>query len=120
MIKWMGAPATLRRVENEFWDLVCRGVTQVEAAELVGAGTTTAQQWLKSTGGIRPRLVLVIGVDPSRRARCLTEFEREHIRLRLAQAVGVRQISRELGRAPSTITVRTPTLCRKSASRPHG
>jgi IS30 family transposase len=91
-------------VENEFWDLVCQGVTQVEAAARTGVGTTTARRWLRSTGGLRPRLVLVVAVDPTRRPRSLTEFEREHIGLRLVQAAGVRQIARELGRAPSTIS----------------
>ena len=104
MRQWMGHPRTLRRVENDFWELVCGGVTHVEAAALVGVGSTTGQRWLSSTGGIRPRLVLVAGVNPSRRTRCLTEFEREHIGLRLAQGVGVRQIARELSRAPSTVS----------------
>jgi IS30 family transposase len=100
----MGRPATLRRVENEFWDNICAGATRFEAAVAAGVGVTTGERWLRVAGGIRPRLVVVIGVDPQTRTRCLTEYEREHIALRRAQRAGVRQIGRELRRQPSTIS----------------
>jgi IS30 family transposase len=48
--------------------------------------------------------VLVLGFDPERRPRALIELEREHIGLRWAAGVGVRQIARELRRDPSTIS----------------
>jgi IS30 family transposase len=91
-------------VENDFWELIYSGVSQVEAVRVVGVSPGTARRWLRSTGGVRPRLVLVIGHDPATRTRCLTEFEREHIALRWATAAGVRQIARELSRSPSTVS----------------
>jgi transposase, IS30 family len=99
----MGRSVTLRRVEYAFWELVYRGETQFEAARRVGVSVDTGKRWLRSTGGVRPRLVVYFEV-PASRPRHLVEFEREHIALRRAQRAGVRQIARELDRCPSTIS----------------
>ena len=98
----VGQPATLRRVESVFWELVCAGVPRVEAARRAGVSTTTGESWFGAAGGVRPRLVG--GVEAGGRRRWLSECEREHIALRLAEGAGVRQIARELARAPSTIS----------------
>jgi transposase len=99
----MGRAVTLRRVEYEFWEWIYSGVTQFEAARRVGVSVGTGKRWLRSTGGVRPRLVVYLEV-PASRPRHLTEFEREHIALRRARRAGVRQIARELDRCPSTIS----------------
>jgi IS30 family transposase len=91
-------------VENEFWELVYQGVSQVEAARTVGVAGPTAQRWLRATGGVRPRLVLMVSVDPDTRTRCLSELERSHIELRRSAGAGVREIARELARDPATVS----------------
>ena len=90
-------------MEYDFWEQIYRGATQFEAAEAAGVSAQTGQRWVRVSGGIRPRLVVVIGRDPATRGRALSEFEREHIGLRRGH-VGVRQIARELARQPSTIS----------------
>ena len=91
-------------MENEFWELVYQGVSQVEAARTVGVAGPTAQRWLRATGGVRPRLVLMVSVDPDTRTRCLSELERSHIELRRSAGAGVREIARELARDPATVS----------------
>jgi transposase, IS30 family len=91
-------------VENEFWEQVYRGVSHVEAARVVGVAVPTGQRWLRATGGVRPRLVLVVSVDPDTRTRCLSELERSHLELRWSAGAGVRQIARELARDPGTVS----------------
>ena len=94
----------LRRVQRLLWEALYDGLSQVETATLVGVSAHAVRREVRATGGIRPRVVVVLGVDPARRHRLLGELEREHIALRLAAGVGVRQIARELSRAPSTIS----------------
>jgi IS30 family transposase len=91
-------------VENRFWELIYAGATYVEAERVSGLGRGGAGRLLRCTGGVRPRLVVVVGVDPENRTRCLVECEREHIALRWACGAGVREIARELARHPSTIS----------------
>ncbi len=91
-------------MENNFWELICQGVTQVEAAERAGAGKGTMRKWLTVTGGIRPRLVLVVEPGLAARSRCLTEFEREEIALGRAAGHSLRRIGRDLQRDVSTIS----------------
>ncbi len=90
-------------MEYDFWEQIYRGATQFVAAEVAGVSEQTGRRWVRVSGGVRPRLVVVIGRDPGTRGGALTEFEREHIGLRRGH-VGVRQIARELGRQPSTIS----------------
>jgi transposase, IS30 family len=99
-----GRPKMLRRVENELWEALYRGLTCVEAGRLVGLTGQPVWRMVRSTGGVRPRVVIVLGFDPENRPRQLTELEREHIALRLAAGAGVRQIARELRRDPGTIS----------------
>ena len=66
-----------------------------EVARRAGVSTTTGESWFGAAGGVRPRLVG--GVEAGGRGRWLSECEREHIALRLAEGAGVRQIARELG-----------------------
>jgi IS30 family transposase len=94
----------LRRVETELWEALYRGLTCVEAGQLVGYTGTPVWRMVRSSGGLRPRVVVVLGFDPDRRPRALTELEREHIALRWAEKVGVREIARELRRDPSTVS----------------
>jgi len=91
-------------MENALWEALYDGLSHVQAGALVGLGGTSVSRIVRSTGGVRPRVVVVLGFDPERRPRCLTELEREHIALRWAGEAGIREIARELGRDPATIS----------------
>ena len=94
----------LRRVENALWEALFRGLSHREAGASVGLSQAAVSAMVRSTGGVRPRVVLVSAVDTEGRPRYLTELEREHIALRRAAGVGVRAIARELGRDPATVS----------------
>jgi transposase, IS30 family len=99
-----GHPKMLRRVQKQLWEALYRGATHVEVARLIGVSGHAVRREVRSTGGIRPRIVLIMRVDPTRRSRCLSEVEREHIALRWMDRAGVREIARELCRDPGTIS----------------
>ena len=84
-----------RLVRVAFWELVAQGVPPSVAGPRVGVARPTATLWFRQAGGVNPRL------GPSSR---LTIEDRELIMVRRAQGQGVRQIAREMGRAPSTIS----------------
>ena len=75
---------------------VRRGQSHREAAVAVGCSTKAVQRLLVRTGGIQCR-----SEDTGHR---LSLTEREEISRRLARGESCRQIARQLGRAPSTIT----------------
>jgi hypothetical protein len=69
-----------------------------DAAVACGVSGPVGSRWFRQGGGM-PRIDLA----PSA-GRYLTFTEREEIALLRAQDVGVREIARRLGRAPSTIS----------------
>lgn len=87
-----------RRRQLEFWDRILAGASASGACEAVGVNRRQGYLWIKAAGGRVPALKVVGS------GRYLNQNDRLTIAdLRLAGA-GVRQIAREIGRAPSTIS----------------
>src|SRR5580658_4077987 len=94
-----GRPAAGRREHRvRFWVAIARGASSVEAATEAGVLPSVGVRWFRKGGGM-PSLTLapVSG-------RYLSFTEREEIAVLLAGGAGVREIARQLGRAPSTIS----------------
>src|SRR3954470_553007 len=96
-MKSPGAPSHRREVERLFWDEIARGLTSEHAAAAVGVSSGAGAQWFRQRGGRSP-------FGPALAGRYLSFAEREEIALLNAQGTGVRQIAREIGRAPSTVS----------------
>ena len=91
-----GRPPALRAARVRFWEGVRAGLGPGEAVEAAGLGRQ-ARRWFAEAGG-----VMANGPGPVS-GRYLSVAEREEIALGRAAGKGVRQIARELGRAPSTV-----------------
>lgn len=93
-----GRPEPSRAVQREFWRLIATGITSAEAALKVGVSVPVGTRWFRHAGGMTP-----LSLDtPS--GRYLSFEEREEIALLRAKDKGVREIARELGRDPGTIS----------------
>jgi len=84
-------------VVQKFWQQVADGASYSDAGALVGWSVTTVRNELRFTGGIRPRR------GRAGAGRSLSFDEREKISL-LRGKESVREIARQLGRSPSTIS----------------
>lgn len=93
-----GQPGTRRGVEREFWKAISMGVSSQEAAVMVGVSPAVGARWFGQGGGM-PTITLT---EPS--GRYLSFCEREEIALARAKDKGVREIARQLGRDPATIS----------------
>ena len=91
-------PAGRREHRVRFWEAIRRGVSSTDAAVEAGLLPDIGVRWFRKGGGM-PTLTLarVSG-------RYLSFEEREEIAVLLARGCGVREIARQLGRAPSTIS----------------
>jgi IS30 family transposase len=97
-----------REIEREFWREIAKGLLSEEAAGVVGVSPAAGTRWFRQRGGMP-------SVDLAPLAgRYLSFHEREEIALLRAPGVGVREIRRRLGCAPSTIS---RELRRNAASR---
>jgi IS30 family transposase len=98
----MGRRGRKRRldVESEYWRLVLSGVGTVEACKRLGIGRKTGYRWRAENGGLPPA-ALGEGVRSQRYPSLL---ERQRIASLRRDGLGVREIARELGRSPSTIS----------------
>jgi IS30 family transposase len=85
-------------VERTFWRLIASGVTSEDAAAEVGVSTPVGTRWFRHGGGMSPLSL----AEPT--GRYLSFAEREEIALLNAQDHGVREIARQIGRDPSTIS----------------
>jgi IS30 family transposase len=85
-------------VQRQFWRLIAQGVSTEDAAAGAGVSAPAAQRWFRHAGGMSP-----ISLDEPT-GRYLSFAEREEIALLRARNVGVREIAREIGRAPSTVS----------------
>jgi len=93
-----GRPHPPRHVEQEFWRRIGEGMPTEDAGAAVGVSSPVAYRWFRNGGGMPP-----ITLDaPS--GRYLSLAEREEIAILKAQDVGVREIARQVGRHPSTIS----------------
>ena len=93
-----GRPEPSRAVQRDFWRLIATGITTIQAAEEIGVSAPVAIRWFRHAGGMTP-----LSLDePS--GRYLSFAEREEIALLKAQDKGVREIAREIGRDPGTVS----------------
>jgi IS30 family transposase len=93
-----GRPPIRRDVERAFWRKIAEGLTSEDAAVACGVSGPVGSRWFRDRGGMP-----LINLAPLS-GRYLSFAEREEIALLRAQHVGVREIARRLGRAPSTIS----------------
>jgi transposase, IS30 family len=87
-----------REIQRRFWRLIVLGRSTFDASAGAGVSFQTGRRWFRDAGGMPPLSLAV----PS--GRYLSFEEREHIAWCLAAGCSMRQIARELGRAPSTIS----------------
>ena len=94
-----GRPTVAWRQDRvRFWAAIARGVSSEDAALEIGVSSAVGARWFRHAGGVNPNLA------PSVSGRYLSFTEREDIAVWHAQNLGVREIARRLGRAPSTIS----------------
>jgi IS30 family transposase len=98
LMKSPGKPSHRREVELWFWREIAEGLGTEDAAAAVGVSSAAGVRWFRERGGMATLLR-----DPSS-CRYLCFAEREEIALLRAEGKGVREIAREIGRAPSTIS----------------
>jgi transposase, IS30 family len=90
-------PAGRREHRVRFWAAVARGVSSVEAAVEAGVSAVVGVRWFREGGGMAPTVAPLSG-------RYLSFAEREEIAILRARGCGVREIARQLGRSPSTVS----------------
>jgi IS30 family transposase len=94
-----GRPAAGRREHRvRFWAAIARGASSVDAAAEAGVLPSIGVRWFRKGGGMPPLSLAPVS------GRYLSFAEREEIAVLLARGCGVREIARQLGRAPSTIS----------------
>src|SRR6202020_34182 len=94
-----GRPPVGRREHRQrFWAAVASGATSIEAAAEAGVSGVVGVRWFREGGG----MPTVTQAPPS--GRYLSFAEREEIALLRATGCGVREIARQLGRSPSTLS----------------
>ena len=87
-------------VETEYWQLLKNGVGTKAACGIVGITRKTGYRWRAENGGIPP----VRLAETARTSRYLSLLERQRIATLRERGVGVREISRRIGRSPSTVS----------------
>ena len=105
-------PAPMSRQREEYARLIARGVSNAEACRLVGVNRRTGTRWRfgrtvpARDGSERhyPAMVTVAVDGATRSSRYLSEDERGLIADRRRAGASMHSISRELGRAPSTVS----------------
>jgi IS30 family transposase len=91
-------PGWQRDQRQRFWIEIAQGRTSEDAAITVGVASAVGTRWFREAGGMCP-----VSLSPLS-GRFLTLKEREEIAILKAKGQGVRQISRQLNRSPSTIS----------------
>ena len=104
-------PAGRREHRVRFWDAIARGASTADASAQAGVLWSVGVRWFRKGGGMPPLTLAPVS------GRYLSFAEREEIAVLLARGAGVREIARQLGRAPSTIS---RELQRNSRSGPAG
>src|SRR5919198_6761224 len=93
-----GRPPVGRREHRQrFWAAIARGLSSEEAGVAAGVSAPVGVRWFQEHGGMNPLSGALSG-------RYLSFAEREAIAVLRARACGVRQIARQLGRSPATIS----------------
>jgi IS30 family transposase len=99
-------------VRRGFWRLIVAGWSTEAASAAVGVERTTGLRWFTEAGGMPPLSL----AEPT--GRFLSFAEREEIALGRAAGLGMRQIARQLGRSPSTVSREVARGCLRR--RPRG
>lgn len=111
-----GRPPVLHRAERRpFWEAIAAGCSSEDAAQFAGVSPAVGARWFRECGGMPPSHLSPSAAAPT--GRYLSFAEREHLALARARGEGVREIARQLGRAPSTIS---RELRRNAATRSGG
>lgn len=97
-MKSPGKPSLRRDVERLFWREVAKGLSSEDAAAAVGVSQAAGTRWFRDRGGMPTFLI-----NPAT-GRYLSFEEREVIALLRAQGAGVREIARQIGRDPATVS----------------
>jgi transposase, IS30 family len=97
-MKSPGKPSLRRDVERLFWREIGKGLTSEEAAIAVGVSQAAGSRWFRERGGMPTFMLAPVA------GRYLSFQEREEIATLKARGAGVREIARQLGRDPSTIS----------------
>ena len=94
-----GRPSTARREDRvKFWEAIARGLSSEGAAVEAGVSSAVGTRWFRDAGGMPPIMLVPLS------GRYLSFAEREEIAILHSQQLGVREIARRVGRAPSTIS----------------
>lgn len=94
-----GRPTVWRRdVQVLFWQIIAGGATSEDAGVLAGVSAPVGSRLFREGGGMSP-----ISLAPSS-GRYLSFAEREEISILKAAGAGVREIARQIGRDPGTIS----------------
>jgi IS30 family transposase len=80
------------------WEAIARGASSENAAVEAGVLPCIGVRWFRKGGGMPPLTLAPVS------GRYLSFTEREEIAVLLAGGCGVREIARQLGRAPSTVS----------------
>jgi IS30 family transposase len=91
-------PAGRREHRVRFWEAIARGASSENAAVEAGVLPSIGVRWFRKGGGMPPLTLAPVS------GRYLSFAEREEIAVLLAGGCGVREIARQLGRAPSTVS----------------
>jgi IS30 family transposase len=83
---------------QRFWAAIARGLSSEQAAAAAGVSAAVGVRWFREGGGM-PSVTLVPASG-----RYLSFAEREEIAILRARGSGVREIARQIGRSPSTIS----------------
>jgi IS30 family transposase len=91
-------PAARREHRQRFWEAIARGVTSEDAGVEAGVSPAVGSRWFREGGGMPPS-----DFRPHS-GRYLSFAEREEIAICRARGAGIREIARDLGRSPSTVS----------------
>ena len=98
-----GRPPVGRREDRRcFWAAIARGCYPEAAVAEARVSFVVGARWFRQAGGMPPSHLAPSAPVLSR--RYLSFAEREHLGLLRARKHGVREIARQLGRSPSTIS----------------
>jgi DNA-binding CsgD family transcriptional regulator len=94
-----GRPPVARREHRQrFWEAIARGLSSEDAGVAAGVSPAVGTRWFREAGGMPS-----ISHAPLS-GRYLSFAEREEIAVLHARDHGVREIARQLGRSPSTVS----------------
>lgn len=87
-----------RLIRQAFWRCIAQGMQSEDAARACGVSQPVGTRWFRQAGGMPPMTLTPVS------GRYLSFTEREEIALLHVQQCGVREIARQLGRSPSTVS----------------